>query len=68
MNNAGPPKNLGTPQRFQITVPQDTYDYLALLAKKGKIATKVQDLAAHLVIREVTEMQREKFHEMDFKA
>lgn len=67
MNKAGPPTNKSKPKRFQITVPQDTYDYLTLLAKKGKIATKEADLAAHLVIREVTEMQREKFHEMDFK-
>lgn len=65
---AGPPKNLSDPQSFQISVPQDTYDYLVLLATKGKIGTKYSEIAAHLVVREVTKMQIEKFHEMNFKT
>jgi len=67
MNKAGPPGNLSDPKRFQISVSQDTFDYLTLLATRGKISTTAQDIAAHLVTREVTRMQLKKFHEMDFK-
>ena len=67
MNRGGPPKKLSDPKPFQISVPQDTWDYLELLARRGKIAWKAQDVAAHLVIREVTKMQLKKFHEMNFK-
>ena len=67
MNKAGPPRNLSDPQRFQITVSQDTFDYLTLLATNGKISTTAQDIAAHLVTREVTKMQFKRFHETDFR-
>jgi hypothetical protein len=64
---SGQSRNSSEPRPFQTSVSQDTWDYLELLAKRGKIAWKPQDIAAHLVTREVTQMQRDKFHEMNFK-
>jgi hypothetical protein len=65
---AGPPGNSSDPKSFQISISQDTWDYLELLAKRGKIAWKPQDIAAHLVTREVTAMQHDRFHELNFKT
>jgi hypothetical protein len=63
---AGAPKNLTKPKGFQVTVPKDTYDYLTLLASKGRLGSKESDVASHIIIREVDAMLRAGYHNLDF--
>jgi len=61
-----PPTNKSKPKSLTISLPSDTYAYLALLAGMGKLASREKDIAVHLIVREVTKMQDVKFHERKY--
>lgn len=63
---APPPSNRSKPKCMRISLPWDAYEYLSLLAAKGKLGSREPDIAVHLIVREVTKMQEAKFHEAKF--
>ena len=64
--SAPPPRNQSTPKPIKISLPRDTYEYLSLLAGLGKLGSRETDIALHLIIREVTKMQDDGFHERKY--
>ncbi len=61
---AGAPKKVGTSKSFQLTVPQPLYDYLTYLAKHSTLGISEGEVAAHLLIRELTAMLEDRFHDL----
>jgi hypothetical protein len=59
---AGRPKNRSKAVPLQVSLPAETHDYLVLLATLGKIATIENDVAVHILVREVRQMQKDGFH------
>ncbi len=46
-----------------MSIPGETYDYLALLAEREKLGPSEQDVAAYILIREVEIMIAIDYHE-----
>jgi hypothetical protein len=46
-----------------VSLPAETHDYLVLLAARGKLGPSEQDVAAHILIREVDLMIAIDYHE-----
>jgi hypothetical protein len=58
------PKNRSEGKPLTLTLPSDTFNYLVHLATTGKLGLTENEVAAHIIIREVVVMQCDKFHEM----
>ncbi|MGN6146963.1 MAG: hypothetical protein ACTHPD_00325 [Rhizomicrobium sp.] len=43
-------KKLSKTHHFKVSVPQQTHDYLVLLASKGKLGATVSDVASVILI------------------
>ena len=61
---AGPPKKVGEPKAFQLTVPKPLYDYLTYLAAHSTLGISEGEVAAHILIGELTAMLKEGFHDL----
>lgn len=48
---------------LSFRVPQQTYDYLVLLAKRGKFAATVPDVAARMLEDETERMFSDGYHD-----
>lgn len=57
------PKNRSEGRSLTVTLPSDTFNYLVHLATAGKLGLTENEVAAHILIREIVVMQRDKFHE-----
>jgi hypothetical protein len=64
LKRAGPPKKVGEPKPFQLTVPKPLYDYLTYLATHSTLGISEGEVAAHILIRELTTMLKEGFHNL----
>lgn len=49
----GRPRHRSETHPITVSLPAETYDYLVLLASRGKLGPSEQDVAAHILIREV---------------
>ena len=49
---------------MSLTLPIETFNYLALLATLGKLGRTENEVATHILVREVYEMVERRFHEM----
>ena len=56
------PKHRSESKPITVSLPQHTLDYLILLATRGKMGPSEQDIAAHILIREVDLMEAIDFH------
>jgi hypothetical protein len=56
------PENRSEARAFNISVPAETFNYLVLLATLGKLGRTENEVAAHLVVREVHLLQARNFH------
>lgn len=57
------PENKGEPKPFQVTLPLFHFEYLTLLAKRSRLGVTENDVAAHILVRELDEMFRDGYHE-----
>ncbi len=49
---------------LSLTLPIETFNYLALLATLGKLGRTENEVATHILVREVYAMHARGFHEM----
>jgi hypothetical protein len=59
----GRPKHRSAAQSITISLPAETLEYLILLASRGKMGPSEQDIAAHILIREVDLMIALDYHD-----
>jgi hypothetical protein len=48
---------------LSLTLPVETFNYLALLATLGKLGRTENEVATHILVREVYQMLADGFHE-----
>jgi hypothetical protein len=58
----GPPKK-GEPRSFQITVPLPLWEYLTFLATRSMLGTSEQEVAVHILVRELNAMLVAGYHD-----
>ena len=49
---------------MSLTLPIETFNYLALLATLGKLGRTENEVATHILVREAYLMHAQRFHEM----
>ena len=49
---------------MSLTLPIETFNYLALLATLGKLGRTENEVATHILVREAYAMIEQRFHEM----
>jgi hypothetical protein len=57
------PENRSDPKTLTVSLPLETFNYLVLLAIRGKLGRTENEVAAHILVRETYAMQRDGFHE-----
>jgi hypothetical protein len=57
------PENRSEARALSLTLPVETFNYLALLATLGKLGRTENEVAAHILVREVYVMLADGFHE-----
>ncbi|MGD0332174.1 MAG: hypothetical protein ABSA90_02835 [Xanthobacteraceae bacterium] len=57
------PENRSEARALSLTLPVETFNYLALLATRGKLGRTENEVATHILVREVYEMLADGFHE-----
>jgi len=57
------PENRSEARALSQTLPVETFNYLALLATLGKLGRTENEVATHILVREVYEMLADGFHE-----
>jgi hypothetical protein len=62
------PENRSEPRALSLTLPVETFNYLALLATLGKLGRTENEVATHILVREVYAMHARAFHEMRIVA
>jgi hypothetical protein len=58
------PENRSEAKALSLTLPMETFNYLALLATLGKLGRTENEVATHILVREVYAMIEHRFHEM----
>jgi len=58
------PENRSEPRALSLTLPIETFNYLALLATLGKLGRTENEVAAHILVREVYAMHAKGLHEV----
>jgi hypothetical protein len=57
------PENRSEARALSLTLPIETFNYLVLLATRGKLGRTENEVATHIIVREAYEMMRKGFHE-----
>lgn len=60
--------NLSTPGKFQITVPKQSFDYLAFLASIGKGGSSIPDVAVFVLVETLNERLANGWHKPEVPA
>ena len=58
------PENRSEARALSLTLPIETFNYLVLLATRGKLGRTENEVATHILVREAYEMIAEGFHEL----
>jgi hypothetical protein len=58
------PENRSEARSLSLTLPIETFNYLVLLATLGKLGRTENEVATHILVREVYEMYDRSFHEV----
>jgi hypothetical protein len=58
------PENRSEARALSLTLPIETFNYLALLATLGKLGRTENEVATHILVREAYAMHAADFHEM----
>ena len=56
------PENRSEARSLNLTLPAETFDYLVLLATLGKLGRTENEVATHILVREVYGMYERGFH------
>jgi hypothetical protein len=62
------PENRSDGRSLSLTLPTETFDYLVLLATRGKLGRTENEVATHILVREVYAMLEGRFHEEKIPA
>jgi hypothetical protein len=62
------PENRSEARALSLTLPIETFNYLALLATLGKLGRTENEVATHILVREVYIMHARGFHETRIPA
>jgi len=57
------PENRSDARALNLTLPAETFNYLVLLATLGKLGRTENEVATHILVREVYGMFERGFHE-----
>ena len=57
------PENRSEARPLSLTLPDETFNYLVLLATLGKLGRTENEVATHILVREVYAMHARSFHE-----
>lgn len=66
MAGKGRPRHRSETRAITVSLPAETMNYLVLLAERGKLGPSEQDVAAHILIREVDLMIAADYHHPRF--
>jgi hypothetical protein len=58
------PENRSEARALSLTLPIETFNYLVLLASRGKLGRTENEVATHILVREVYAMYERGFHDM----
>ncbi len=56
------PENRSEARALSLTLPTETFNYLVLLATRGKLGRTENEVATHILVREAYAMQLRAFH------
>jgi hypothetical protein len=56
------PENRSEARAISLTLPIETFNYLVLLATRGKLGRTENEVATHILVREVYAMHAAGFH------
>jgi hypothetical protein len=56
------PENRSDARSLSLTLPLETFNYLVLLATLGKLGRTENEVATHILVREVYSMYERGFH------
>ena len=62
------PENRSDARALSLTLPIETFNYLVLLAKLGKLGRTENEVATHILVREAYAMHRRGFHDVRIPA
>ena len=62
------PENRSEARPLSLTLPEETFNYLALLATLGKLGRTENEVATHILVREAHAMHHRGFHEQRIPA
>jgi len=62
------PENRSDARARDLTLPREAFDYLVLLATLGKLGRTENEVATHILVREVYAMLERGFHEQRIPA
>ena len=57
------PENRSEARAISLTLPEEAFNYLVLLATLGKLGRTENEVATHILVREAYAMQQSGFHE-----
>ncbi len=57
------PENRSEARSLSLTLPIETFNYLVLLATLGKLGRTENEVATHILVRDVYAMLERRFHE-----
>jgi len=57
------PENRSEARSLSLTLPEETFNYLVLLATLGKLGRTENEVATHILVREVYLMQERGFEQ-----
>jgi hypothetical protein len=58
------PENRSEARSLSLTLPEETFNYLVLLATLGQLGRTENEVATHILVREVYAMYERAFHEV----
>jgi hypothetical protein len=62
------PENRSEARALNLTLPEETFNYLVLLATRGKLGRTENEVATHILVREAYAMHQHGFHEQRIAA
>ena len=57
------PENRSDARALNLTLPEETFNYLVLLATRGKLGLTENEVATHILVREAYAMYHQGFHD-----
>jgi hypothetical protein len=58
------PENRSEARSLSLTLPEETFNYLVLLATLGKLGRTENEVATHILVREVYALYERGFHDV----